>query len=135
MLSVMLLTSIMLLYWAFWPFQPLVLRQPIEVTAVREMAPGTAITYKLDYCKYSSASAEVHYVVRGLDNSIIEIPGMTLASIDIGCHVVKVSITILMDLEPGKYQLEMTRIYTLTPLSRRVSVVSLSQVFEIGKHI
>lgn len=129
-------TAGQILFWAYWPEVPMTLTAPIRVLDVQPGNSGarSIVTYSMSYCKeerYSELEAEVHYVVRSIDKlSVMELTGTSVGGLATGCNTLLVRISI-PGLFNGKHVLEMTRVYTVNPIGRKVIIRSSSPIFEV----
>jgi hypothetical protein len=127
-LILMFLAAMIRVLWVLWPYNVMVLREPIQVITPRVVA-GEEIQYRLSYCKnprFGEMDAEVrHTFLDGLIHSVPSVSG----PLPSGCHTVIVSLP-MPKLPSGLYTLTMDRRYKVNPI-REVLIDSRSQPFYV----
>lgn len=102
-------------YLAFWSFPTADFKNvPFPVLNGQPVKPGDVLSYQVDYCRYTSASADVIRTLVG--PSIITIVQDTSIT-DTGCRKIIVTNTVVPSYAPpGKYHLKITVCYRVNPL-------------------
>ena len=114
-------------YW-FRPDPVLTINGPIRVAGT-VFVPGDWLRYEMDYCKSQDIEAEVHY--SWIDGVAYAMPGVALHRLKTGCGTITDAV-LVPHIPPGKYKLEIERIYRASPL-RTVEVRTVSAPFYVEK--
>lgn len=116
--------------WLTYPMTPWKLNKPISV-----MSPvvfrGEALQFEMDYCKHPAVAdvqSVVHYAF--IDAVSYAVPGNFLELQQTGCRVVYEGVMVPTTLPPGRYRLEMVRVFPANPL-RTIQIASVSDYFEV----
>lgn len=117
-----ILSNVLPLYWAFWPFEPL----KIYYLEMVEFENGSHFIYKMRYDKLMPLPADVSK--QFIDGFIITLPS-TVANIDIGEKVTTHTVQI-PKLPAGKYFFKWSGTYKVNPI-REVTVTARTPYFEV----
>jgi hypothetical protein len=117
-----ILTQGLLLFWAFWPYEPL----KIEYIQPIEFINGEKFTYRMRYVKYSPLAAEIGK--QFVDGFVVSFPAVT-GNVEIGenCTVHELAIP---KLPPGSYYFKWMGTYKVNPI-REVTVTARTAKFEV----
>ena len=115
-------------YWAFWPHDIFHLNRPLRIMNPSVITGQGVLQYEMDYCKAESYG-DVHEVVQhAFVDHLIQMTPQKDGLLPVGCHVMTVALE-MPPLPPGKYHLEMTREYYVSPLHRPIIATARSQDF------
>ena len=120
--------TILILFWEFYPYQPLVLNKPTFPMITKTVYPGNLLTYQVDYCKYMNLSAMItRHVINGYDYTMPTVLGDKTT----GCGVSNISFTLPKETPSGvKYKLEIIYKYQVNPL-REIVVKEVTDPFTV----
>jgi hypothetical protein len=121
-LTLIVLTQSLILYWAFWPYEPL----KIEYIHKVSIENGKEFVYKMKYDKKLPLPAEISK--QFIDGFIVTFPP-TVANIQTGEFTSMHSISI-PKLPPGKYHFKWSGTYKVNPI-REVTVTARTECFEV----
>lgn len=119
-----------LFVWALWPYQPLSIGGNLHILTEHPTSGGI-LDYTFEYCKlaeYADTDATVYHVLRSGDTSTYDFR-LTSKFLPVGCHTGYMEL-MLPRLRPGRYVIEMHRIYRLNPV-RRIDVSTHSDEFMV----
>jgi hypothetical protein len=121
-LVLILLSQTLILYWAFWPYEPL----KIEYIHKVSMENGKEFVYKMKYNKLMPLPADISK--QFIDGFIVTMPA-TIANIGVGEFVTTHRIDI-PKLPPGQYYFKWSGTYKVNPI-REVTVTARTACFEV----
>jgi hypothetical protein len=124
--SVLTVVFVGTLMWWEYP-DPVLTVKSMKMLSTK-VVPGEWAIYEMDYCKTRGIEGEVHY--SWVDGIAFPMPGNTMRSLRVGCHVTRESIRVPGQLPPGRYRLEVERVYRPSPL-RTVEVSSMTQYVDV----
>ena len=110
-----------------WLLPSPILQMGSLVVTSEHLHAGQWLDYKYHYCKDKDIAAETHYSF--VDEIVYSTPGMMVTRLDVGCHDAYEGLSV-PNIPPGRYRLEMMRVYQPTPL-RRLEVRAVSGYFTI----
>lgn len=118
----------------FWPTQTLVINNyaspGVVETTTTSFKRGQPVSYKLDYCKYTTVKAQVTRTL--IDGQIITLSN-TNGYLPTGCHTTIVETSIIPDsIAPGQYYLDMVLRYPINPFRTEV-VHYQTNLFQVVK--
>jgi hypothetical protein len=121
-------------YSLFWPVKTLVINNystpGLVATTALTFQRGDPISYKLDYCKYTTIPAVVTRTL--IDGQIITLSNSN-GYLPTGCHTTIVETSIIPDsIAPGTYYLDMVLRYSINPFRTEV-VHYRTNEFEVVK--
>ena len=122
----------LLLYWSFYPYEPLVIHtDPIDIVAPADkvVTQGSYLTYEFEYTKNTDVKATVHR--QFIDGLVFDVansgrPTQTSRTDSVARGQVYVPET----LPPGSYRMKSTVIYQVNPI-REVQSEYVSEEFEV----
>lgn len=122
----------LLAFWAFWPYQPLVIKNYSPADTVHTSSliyhMGDAVGYTLNYCKNTSVPATVTRILVDGQQILLSGDGGSLAQ---GCHEALVQTAIIpTTINPGKYHLDITVHYQMNPI-QNVAVHYVTNSFSV----
>lgn len=112
-------------FWTFYPYTPIVIKNPLQTEKI-EYKAGDTLSYKLDYCKYSNTMVSISRSF--IDGVIYSMPDVSARN-EKGCRVSEINISI-PNLPTGNYQLKVIYSYEVNPI-RTVSFTYYSNKFKI----
>jgi hypothetical protein len=121
-------------YSLFWPVKTMVINNysipGMVATTALTFKRGEPISYKLDYCKYTTIPAIVTRTL--IDGQIITLSN-TNGYLPTGCHTTIVETSVIPDsIGPGTYYLDMVLRYPINPFRTEV-VHYRTNEFEVVK--
>ena len=117
-------------YWSFYPYNPLVVEEPIEIVT-HEVNAGEYVTYRITYCKNMDLPVTISR--RFVDGLVFTIPQFTTYLNDTGCRTQDIFIEIPEKLPAGEYNLNTDFIYQVNPI-RKIKVNAESEKFTVIKY-
>lgn len=111
------LNVVYIAYLAFYPFRSIKVNVNPAKVITKTVQAGAPLIYELDYCRYTDVPAQFVRTLRG----------PTLITLNVGfgqgamgCQTIRVNNTVIPDYAlPGKYHLEVTSCYKVSPLQNR----------------
>lgn len=118
------------LWMEFAPIRTLEPRTVPYQVVTKSVAPGEAVTYVVDACKYTSAPAQVYRQLVSDSGDIISLPSVT-SNLPAGCAKNRSSTTAVPEgTAPGRYRLQLTLVYQVYGF-RSVSLSVNTEYFTI----
>lgn len=117
--------------WLYYPYKTLEIHNPDPEAIILEeniVKPGEALSYILDYCKYSDTDSVVHRKM--LDGQVITLedrPG----GLPLGCHKVRLNNALVpATLNPGQYRMDIIVEYKVNPI-RKIKTHYTTELFTV----
>ena len=129
-LSIISFSSILILYWEFYPIKILEITGPV-ILQKSEYTAGDRLTYTFSYCKYQNlVGTAFRSLINGTRTSFTPMEG----NMPLGCHTVQISDLVIPDyMDADTYHLEATIEYQLNPI-RKVDTSWKSNNFIIKRN-
>lgn len=133
-LSIIILVSAIglmavLAFWLLYPYQPLVLKDPVFPLVNKVVKQGTDLQFISDNCKNVDLTA---HTSRAFVDDIVYYVLPITTSVRKGCGKVTITVPVPSNLPPGKYTLQNIFEYKVNPI-RIVTVTHNTEEFEVIK--
>lgn len=113
--SVVIGTSLIVIvvYWLLHDYKPITFRDPYFPVSKTTVYQGEEIHYTSRYCKPKEITS---LVTRSFVNSIIFVTPSTINNRPAGCHDVRISVLVPLELPPGRYHMHQIYVYRVNPI-------------------
>jgi hypothetical protein len=114
-LAIILVGFVLIGYWGIYPFKTFEANnQPYKIIN-KEIKAGELLQYEADYCRLTDVTANI--TRRFVNDLIYEMPS-TVNQAPEGCYKDIITIKVPSELPPGKYNLSMIYVYSVSPLQK-----------------
>ena len=116
---------ILYLYYLFlYPIPTLKINKNPATIVTKQIHPGDAVVYELDFCKYTDLAATIDSAI--IDHFVVLVPNTT-AEFPEGCRTANFSIQTPRGIPVGHYHIVTTFKYLVNPLHEIDTTVSTGQ--------
>jgi hypothetical protein len=131
LLAISTIAVIIALFLTLWPYKTVEVREPIKITN-QPVAAGTVVSYEVEQCRYTDATATVTRRLISKSNRELYIPlGGNTSQAPAGCYTfTPPAVLIPIDTPPGEYTIEFKLEFQVNPI-RTITDYVYSQDFTV----